>query len=166
MIILRGQSLSPVPLSYYERLDCNGFLDELVLVLQVFLLGLLVLLRILVLDSEHGQLQLMNLVSDLLPELLPGECILAVCGVDVLDFPFRYYLLDEVGFYLFLGLINQFFFLGLLDLLLFGLPIKDFLGFLHLFGLLFDEVIDTLYQIYLFQFLSLVVLVLFNGLQF
>lgn len=104
MIILRGQSLSPVPLSYYERLDCNGFLDELVLVLQVFLLGLLVLLRILVLDSEHGQLQLMNLVSDLLPELLPGECILAVCGVDVLDFPFRYYLLDEVGFDFLLGL--------------------------------------------------------------
>nr|DAS89745.1 MAG TPA: protein of unknown function (DUF5617) [Caudoviricetes sp.] len=39
MIILRGQSRSPVPLSYYERLDCNGFLDKLVLVLRDYTKG-------------------------------------------------------------------------------------------------------------------------------
>lgn len=112
--------LSPVPLSYYERLDCNGFLDELVLVLEVLLLCFLELLGVLVLDSEHCQLQLMNLVSDRLPELFPGKSVLAVCRIDVLNFPFRYHFLDEVGFDLFLGLLDQVIFLGLLDLLLFG----------------------------------------------
>lgn len=133
--------LSHVPISYYERLDCNGFLDELVLVLEVLLLCFLEFLGVLVLDSEHCQLQLMNLVSDRLPELFPGKSVLAVCRIDVLDFPFRYHLFDNVGFGLFLGLIDQFLFLGLL----------------------FDEVVDSLYQVGLFGFLSLIFLVLFHG---
>lgn len=70
--------LSHVPFSYYERLDCNGFLDELVLVLEVLLLCFLELFGVLVLDSEHCQLQLMDLISDRLPELFPGKTVLAV----------------------------------------------------------------------------------------
>ena len=168
----QGFYLSPGPLSYYERLDCNGFLDELVLVLEVLLLCFLELLGVLVLDSEHCQLQLMNLVSDRLPELFPGKSVLAVCRIDVLDFPFRYHFLDEVGFDLFLGLIDQFLFLGLLDLLLFGrfrsflffsLGLQSFFGFLDLLGLFFDKVVDSLYQVGLFGFLSLIFLVLFHG---
>ena len=175
IIILRGQDLiiSPVPLSYYERLDCNWFFYELILIFKILLLGFLELFRILVLDSEHCQFQLVDFISYLLSELLSWKSVFAVYGINILYFPFCYYLFYEVGFHLFLGFINQFFFFGLLDLLLWGLfgsflffanYLQSFLGFFDLLSFFFNEAVDTLYQIGLLNFLSL--FFLFHGLQF